>query len=267
MKQVAINDIGSAEDFMRAIDESMKKFKNGDLVNGTIVKISREGVLVDIGYKTEGFIPKSELSVRRDFDIHDIVQIGQEVEALVLSLNKEDDQYILSLKDGELENIWNDLQNRYELSIPLVGKVIKMVKGGLIVDIGIKAFLPGSLVEINRVDDFSSYIGQDLEFIINQFDRTKGNVVLNRRTLLEQMIKDEKNIEFAKLAVGQIYQGLVSGVAEYGVFVEIGVLAGLIHKSKMGQIAPESFIVGQEVEVEIIDIDYEKSRLSLAFRG
>lgn len=267
MKQVAINDIGSAEDFMRAIDESMKKFKNGDLVNGTIVQISREGVLVDIGYKTEGFIPKSELSVRRDFDIHDIVQIGQEVEALVLSLNKEDDQYILSLKDGELENIWNDLQNRYELSIPLVGKVIKMVKGGLIVDIGIKAFLPGSLVEINRVDDFSSYIGQDLEFIINQFDRTKGNVVLNRRTLLEQMIKDEKNIEFAKLAVGQIYQGLVSGVAEYGVFVEIGVLAGLIHKSKMGQIAPESFTVGQEVEVEIIDIDYEKSRLSLAFRG
>ena len=171
MKQVAINDIGSAEDFMRAIDESMKKFKNGDLVSGTIVQISREGVLVDIGYKTEGFIPKSELSVRRDFDIHDIVQIGQEVEALVLSLNKEDDQYILSLKDGELENIWNDLQNRYELSIPLVGKVIKMVKGGLIVDIGIKAFLPGSLVEINRVDDFSSYIGQDLEFIINQFDR------------------------------------------------------------------------------------------------
>ena len=267
MKQVAINDIGSAEDFMRAIDESMKKFKNGDLVSGTIVQISREGVLVDIGYKTEGFIPKSELSVRRDFDIHDIVQIGQEVEALVLSLNKEDDQYILSLKDGELENIWNALQNRYELSIPLVGKVIKMVKGGLIVDIGIKAFLPGSLVEINRVDDFSSYIGQDLEFIINQFDRTKGNVVLNRRTLLEQMIKDEKNIEFAKLAVGQIYQGLVSGVAEYGVFVEIGVLAGLIHKSKMDQIAPESFTIGQEVEVEIIDIDYEKSRLSLAFRG
>lgn len=267
MKQVAINDIGTAEDFMAAIDATVKTFKSGDLIFGTVVQISREGVLLDIGLKTEGYVPKGEVTTRKDVDIYDIIKIGEEVEAVVLNFNKEEERYILSLKDGEIENIWNDLQNRFEISIPVSGKIIKMVKGGLIVDIGVKAFLPGSLVDINRIDDFSNYIGQTFDFIINQFDRAKGNVVLNRRTLLEQMIKDEKNIEFAKLAIGQVYEGLVSGVTEYGVFVEIGVLAGLIHKSKMGQLTPESFNLNQAVEVEIIDIDYEKNRLSLAFRG
>jgi small subunit ribosomal protein S1 len=266
MKQVAINDIGTAEDFLAAIDASIKYFTHGQPVSGTIVQIDRDGVLVDIGDKSEAFVPKSELTNKKNVNIYEVVQIGQVVEAVVLNKNEEG-QYILSLKQNEIEAIWNDLQNKYELSIPVTGKAIKMVKGGLIVDIGVKAFLPGSLVDTNRVTDFSGYIGHEAEFLIQSIDRAKGSIVLNRRTLIEKMQKEDKQIEFAKLAVGQIHKGKISGITEYGVFVEISLLAGLVHKSKMGELTPDQFTVGQEVEVEIIEIDFEKSRLSLAFRG
>jgi small subunit ribosomal protein S1 len=266
MKQIAINDIGTAEDFMAAIDASMKTFRIKEPVSGTVVQIGRDGALVDIGDKTEAFIPKAEISNRKDAYIEDVVQIGQVVEAIVLHKNEEG-QYILSLKQNEVESLWNDFQNRFELSIPVIGKVVKMVKGGLIVDIGIKAFLPGSLIDVNRVTDFESYIGHEAEFLIHSIDRAKGSIVLNRRSLIEQMQKEDKQIEFAKLAIGQIHKAKVSGITDYGVFVEMGMLAGLVHKSKMGESLPESYAMDQEVEVEIIDIDFEKNRLSLAFRG
>jgi small subunit ribosomal protein S1 len=260
------NDM-TTEEFLAAIDASMKSFTKGEMVSGTVVQIDRYGILVDIGHKTEAYIPKSEVTTQKDANIHEIVSIGEVVEAKIIGRNVEEDQYILSLKESQVEAIWNDLQNRFELSIPITGKVIKIVKGGLIVDIGLKAFLPGSLIDINRVTEFTAYVGHEAEFLINSIDRAKGSIVLNRRALLEQMLKEDKQIEFAKLAVGQIHKGKVSGVTDYGVFIEIGMLAGLVHKSKMGELAPESFTLAQEVEVEIIEIDFEKSRLSLAFRG
>ena len=266
MKQIAINDIGTAEDFLAAIDASIKYFGHGQPVSGTIVQIDRDGVLVDIGDKSEAFVPKHELTNKKNVNIDEVVQIGQAVEGIII--NKTDEgQYILSLKQGETEAIWNDLQNKFEISIPVTGKVVKIVKGGLIVDIGVKAFLPGSLVDTNRVTDFTPYVGHEAEFLIQSIDRAKGSIVLNRRTLIEQMQKEDKQIEFAKLAVGQVHKGLVSGITEYGVFVEIGLLAGLVHKSKMAEFTPDQFTVGHEVEVEIIEIDFEKSRLSLALRG
>lgn len=266
MKQIAINDIGTAEDFLAAIDASIKYFGHGQPVSGTIVQIDRDGVLVDIGDKSEAFVPKHELTNKKNININDVVQIGQVVEGIVI--NKTDEgQYILSLKQGETEAIWNDLQNKFEISIPVTGKVVKIVKGGLIVDIGVKAFLPGSLVDTNRITDFTPYVGHEAEFLIQSIDRAKGSIVLNRRTLIEQMQKEDKQIEFAKLAVGQIHKGIVSGVTEYGVFIEIGLLAGLVHKSKMAEFTPDQFTIGHEVEVEIIEIDFEKSRLSLALRG
>ena len=264
MKQIAINDV---EDFLAAIDASIKYFKTGEPVSGTIVQIDRDGALVDIGGKTEAFIPKTEISTRKNIVIQDVLQLGQKVEAVVIAKNHEEDQYILSMKQNEVESIWNDLQNRFELSIPIIGKVVKIVKGGLIVDIGVKAFLPGSLVDTNRVTDFTPYVGHEAEFLIQSIDRAKGSIVLNRRTLIEQMQKEDKQIEFAKLAVGQIHKGIISGITEYGVFIEIGLLAGLVHKSKMAEFTPDQFTIGHEVEVEIIEIDFEKSRLSLALRG
>lgn len=264
MKQIAINDIGTAEDFLAAIDQSMKYYKTGDMVKGQVIQISRDGVLVDIGYKTEAYIPKSEISPSKDFDINDIVQIGQELEAVVLSKNSETDQYTLSIKNGQTEKLWNNLQNYYEISMPVRGRIRKSVKGGLIVDIGVKAFLPGSQVDVAKVDNFASYIGQELEFLIIQIDRNKESIILSRRSLLEKIGKEDKQIEFAKMAIGQIHKGTISGVEKYGAFVQVGLISGLIHISKMDGKTVQQ---GQEVEVEIIDLDLEKSRLSLALRG
>jgi len=266
MKQIAINDIGTAEDFMAAIDASMKTFKNKEPVSGTVVQIGRDGALVDIGDKMEAFIPKTEMSNDKNTYIEDVVQIGQVVEAIVLHKNEEG-QYILSLKQNEVQSLLNDFQNKLEASIPIMGKVVRMVKGGLIVDIGVKAFLPGSLIDVNRVTDLESYIGYEAEFLIHSIDRAKGSIVLNRRSLIEQMQKEDRQIEFAKLAIGQTHKAKVSGIVEYGVFVQMGMLSGLVHKSKMGESLPESYVMDQEVEVQIIDIDFEKNRLSLAFRG
>lgn len=257
----------TTQEFLEAIDASMKYYTKGQMVSGTIVQFDTSGALVDIGDKTEAYIPKSEITSRKDAMVNDIISIGQIVEAKIIGRNSEEDQYILSLKEGEMEVIWNNLQNQYEISMPIRGKVVKVVKGGLIVDIGVKAFLPGSLIDINRVTDFEAYLGHEADFLIQSIDREKGSIVLSRRSLLEQAMKEDKQIEFAKLAVGQIHKGTISGITEYGVFVEIGMLAGLIHKTNMGELTPESFTLAQEVEVEIIDIDFEKSRLSLAFRG
>lgn len=257
MKQIAINDIGTAEDFLAAIDASIKTWSNKQPIVGTIVQIGRDGALVDIGDKTEAFLPKNQYSE---------IELGQEIEGIVLSKNEEG-QYIISMKDIETEEFWRHLEYKYELSTPVTGKVVKIVKGGLIVDIGVKAFLPGSLIDVERVTDFQAYLGHEAEFLIHSIDREKSNVVLNRRSLIEKMIKEDKQIEFSKLAIGQIYNGKVSGITEYGIFVEIGILAGLVHKTKMGEITPDQFIVGQDVEVEIIDIDFEKNRFSLQYKG
>ena len=254
----------TTQEFLEAIDASMKHYTKGQLVSGTIVQMSTDGVLVDIGHKTEGFIPKSEIVAQKGATVYDVVSVGETVEAQVIGKNVEEDQYILSLKEGQMQAFWDQLQNYYEISQPIIGVVTKEIKGGLIVDIGTRAFLPGSLIDLNRVDNMSGYIGQELEFLILQFDREKKNIVLSRRALLEQAIKENKNIEFAKLAVGQIHNGVISGVADYGAFVQIGLLAGLIHKSKVENFTPEMFTIGQEVQVEIVEIDFEKSRLSLA---
>jgi small subunit ribosomal protein S1 len=251
------------QEFLDAIDASMKTFTKGQMVKGTVVQIGRDGILVDIGHKTEAFIPRLELLPQKDASIHDVVSIGEVIEAEVISKNYEEDQYILSMKENQINALWDTLQFKYEISDPIVGKIVKAVKGGLIVDIGTRAFLPGSLIELNRVEDISVYVGHEVEAIILQFDREKKNIVLSRRSLLEQLIKEDKN----KVQVGQVCKGLVSGITEYGVFVEIGLLSGLVHKSKMGKWTPEQFTVGHEIDVEITEIDFEKSRLSLTYRG
>ncbi len=254
----------TTQEFLQAIDNSLKTYKKGDMVTGTIVQIGRDGILVDIAYKTEAFIPKSEIFGSKDAQLHELVSIGETVDAVILSGENEEGQFIMSLKEGQMQAFWNDLQNYYEISQPIRGTITKAIKGGLIVDIGVRAFLPGSLIELHRVEDINSYIGQEIDAIITQFDREKKNIVLSRRALLEQAIKEDRNIEFAKLAIGQIHTGTISGVADYGAFVNIGLLSGLIHKSKVENFTPEMFTVGQEIQVEIVDIDFEKSRLSLA---
>jgi small subunit ribosomal protein S1 len=266
MNQVAINDIGSLEDFLKAIDESMKEYFVGDIVTGTVVQIDREGILLDIGCKSEGHIPKKEVSAKRLFDIEDIVSIGQVLQATVIGL--DDEGYVLSMKEAEIEILWNSVEAIWNSEDKIVsGEITRIVKGGMIVDIGLRAFLPASQFHVDKSEELANYIGQRIEAKIIQFDRAKGNIVISRKALIEFDQKEDKKIQFSKLAVGQVHTGKVSGITNFGVFVSLGLVSGLIHQSKMGKWTPEQFTIGHDLQVEIIDIDFDKDRLSLAFKG
>jgi small subunit ribosomal protein S1 len=266
VKQIAINDIGSLEDFLKAIDESMKEYFVGDIVTGTVVQIDREGVLLDIGCKNEGHIPKKELSAKRIFDIHDIVSIGQVLQATVIGL--DDEGYVLSTKEAEVEILWNSIEAIWNSDEKVVsGEITRIVKGGMIVDIGLRAFLPASQFHVDKTEDLANYVGQIVDAKIIQFDRAKGNIVISRKALVEFDQKEDKKIQFSKLEIGQVHTGKVSGITNFGVFVSLGLVSGLIHGSKMGKLTPDQFTISSSVQVEIIDIDFDKDRLSLAFRG
>jgi len=266
VKQIAINDIGSLEDFLKAIDESMKEYFVGDIVTGTVVQIDREGVLLDIGCKNEGHIPKKELSAKRLFDIEDIVSIGQVLQATVIGL--DDEGYILSTKEAEVEILWNSIDAIWNSDDKIVsGEITRIVKGGMIVDIGLRAFLPASQFHVDKTEDLANYVGQRVDAKIIQFDRAKGNIVISRKALVEYDQKEDKKIQFSKLAVGQVHTGKVSGITNFGVFVSLGLVSGLVHQSKMGKWTPEQFTIGHDLQVEIIEVDFDKDRLSLAFRG
>ena len=266
MNQVTLNDIGTPEDFLRAIDESMKEYFVGDIVKGMVVQIDREGILLDIGCKTEGHIPKKEVSAKRIFDIEDIISIGQSVEATVIGL--DDEGYVLSMKEAEVEILWNSVEAIWNSSDKLVsGEITRIVKGGMTVDIGLRAFLPASQFHVDKTEDLANYVGQRVDAKIIQFDRAKGNIVISRRALIENDQKEDKRIQFSKLAIGQVHTGKVSGITNFGVFVSLGLVSGLVHGSKMGKLTPEQFTISQPIQVEIIDIDFDKDRLSLAYKG
>jgi len=267
MNKIAINDIGTAEDFLRAIDESMRHYSHGDIVKGIVVQIDREGVLVDIGSKTEAFIPKKEITVKKVFEISDIVSIGQVLEATVIGIDQEG-QYLLSIKEAEVEMLWNTVEAIFNSEENVVsGQITKVVKGGLIVDIGIRAFLPLSQSNFNKTDDLYVYIGQTIDAKIIQFEREKGNIVISRKALAEKELKQDKMIHLSKLQVGQVYPATVSGITEFGIFASLEHISGLVHKSKMGKWTPDQFTVGHEINVEVLELDFDKDRLSLAYKG
>lgn len=184
--QVAVNDIGSSEDFLAAIDKTIKYFNDGDIVEGTIVKVDRDEVLLDIGYKTEGVIPARELSIKHDVDPNEVVSVGDEVEALVLTKEDKEGRLILSKKRAQYERAWGTIEALKEKDEAVKGTVIEVVKGGLILDIGLRGFLPASLVEMRRVRDLQPYIGKEIEAKIIELDKNRNNVVLSRRAWLEQ---------------------------------------------------------------------------------
>ena len=266
MNQVTLNDIGTPEDFLRAIDESMKEYFVGDKVLGTVVQIDREGVLLDIGCKSEGHIPKREVSTKRLFDIEDVVSIGQVIEASVIGMN--DDGYILSIKESEIKVLWDAIEASYNSDDKVVsGEVIRVVKGGVIVDIGVRAFLPASQIDVEKTEDLNAYLGQKVDGKIIKFDREEGNIVISRKALIENDQKQDKMIQFSKLKVGQVHTGKISGIAKFGVFVSLDLVSGLMHGSKMGKLSHDQIAIGDEITVEVIEVNFDKDRLSLAYKG
>src|SRR6201747_901789 len=269
--EVAINDIGSAEDFLAAIDQTIKYFNDGDIVEGIIVKVDRDEVLLDIGYKTEGVIPSRELSIRNDVNPSEVVSIGEELEALVLQKEDKDGRLILSKKRAQYERAWGTIEKLKEEDGVVTGTVIEVVKGGLILDIGLRGFLPASLVEMRRVRDLQPYVGQELEAKIIELDKNRNNVVLSRRAWLEQTQSEGRHGFLTQLQKGQIRKGVVSSIVNFGAFVDLGGVDGLVHVSELSwkhiDHPSEVVEVGQEVTVEVLDVDMDRERVSLSLKA
>ncbi|HWF21009.1 MAG TPA: 30S ribosomal protein S1 [Acidimicrobiales bacterium] len=247
------------------------EFEDGDLVEGTVVKIDRDEVLLDIGFKSEGVIPVRELSIRNDVDPSEIVSLGDKVEALVLQKEDKEGRLILSKKRAQYERAWGTIEKLKENDEVVTGPVIEVVKGGLIVDIGLRGFLPASLVELRRVRELQPYVGRTIEAKIIELDRNRNNVVLSRRAWLEETQKEQRGEFLTNLKPGERRRGVVSSVVNFGAFVDLGGMDGLVHVSELSWKHvdhPSSVVsVGDEIEVEVLDVDLSKERISLSLKA
>ena len=258
------------EEMHALIDDTITDFDDGDLVAGQIVKVERDEVLLDIGYKSEGVIPARELSIRKDVDPSEIVSLGDEVEALVLQKEDKDGRLILSKKRAEYERAWNDIEEKFNNGENVEGEVIEVVKGGLIIDIGLRGFLPASLVDLRRVKDLTSFLGDRLESRVIEMDRNRNNVVLSRRVVLEEGRKEERAAILDTLDKGQTLPGSVSSIVDFGAFVDLGGIDGLVHISELSwshvNHPSEVVKVGDEVKVMVLDVDRDRERISLGLK-
>ncbi len=253
------------------IDDSVLiDFKDGDIVEGDVVRIDKEEVLVDIGYKSEGLIPSNELSIRKGADPHDIVELGQHIEALVLQKEDQDGRLILSAKRAAFEKAWNRVQESYDEQRVVQGPVIEVVKGGLIIDIGLRGFLPASLVDIRRVRNLEAFLGEKLECKVIELNRSRNNVVLSRRAVLEEERKEERDRILTSLEEGEVVEGTVSNLVDFGAFVDLEGIDGLIHISELSwnhvDHPSEVVEVGEKVTVKVLEVDRERERISLGLK-
>jgi len=269
-RKIVEDDLGDVS-FEDAIDQTIVAFEDGDVVTGKVVKVDKDEVLLDIGFKSEGVIPARELSIRHDLDPHEVVSVGEEIEALVLQKEDKEGRLILSKKRAQYERAWGTIERIKESGGVVRGPVIEVVKGGLIVDIGLRGFLPASLVELRRVRDLQPYIGKSLEAKIIELDKNRNNVVLSRRAWLEETQREQRGEFLVNLKPGEIRTGVVSSVVNFGAFVDLGGMDGLVHVSELSWKHvdhPSSVVaVGDEVTVQVLDVDLDKERISLSLKA
>ena len=263
------DDLGP-EDFAAAIAETVLEFKEGDIIEGSVVNIEQDEVLVDIGYKSEGVVPLKELSIRKNVAPGEIVSIGDHIEVLVLEKEDEQGRLILSKKRALYERVWGQIEAVREQGGTVRGTVIEVVKGGLIVDIGLRGFLPASLVDLRRVRDLDPFVGQDIEAKVIELDRNRNNVVLSRRAYLEEAQAEQRSAFLNALQEGEVRTGIVSSVVNFGAFVDLGGMDGLVHVSELSwqhvNHPSEVVRVGQKVEIKVLDIDRNRERISLSIK-
>ncbi|MEC8730743.1 MAG: 30S ribosomal protein S1 [Actinomycetota bacterium] len=265
-RQVVDNDTN----FSEAVT-GIPEVDDGQLVSGIVVKIDRDEVLLDIGYKSEGVIPSRELSIRNDVNPAEVVSMGESIEALVLTKEDKEGRLLLSKKRAQYERAWGDIEAKKEAEAVVEGPVIEVVKGGLIVDIGLRGFLPASLVELRRVRDLQPYIGTVVQAKIIELDKNRNNVVLSRRAYLEENQKETRDSFLTNLKIGEVREGTVSSVVSFGAFVDLGGMDGLIHVSELSWKHvdhPGSVVaVGDPVTVQVLDVDFSRERISLSLKA
>jgi small subunit ribosomal protein S1 len=260
----------SEEDFAAAVEKTVIEFSEGSLVTGTVVRVDPDEVLVDIGFKSEGVIPANELSIRNSVNPAEVVSVGDEVEALVMQMEDQEGRLILSKKRAQYERAWGRIEKVMEGGGTVTGQVIEVVKGGLIVDIGLRGFLPASLVDLRRVRDLQPFVGEPLEAKVIELDRNRNNVVLSRRAYLEEAQADQRQEFLDGLQPDEMRKGVVSSVVNFGAFVDLGGMDGLVHVSELSwqhvSHPSEVVSVGDEVDVKVLEVDRDRERISLSIR-
>ncbi|HXB64564.1 MAG TPA: 30S ribosomal protein S1 [Solirubrobacteraceae bacterium] len=251
-------------------DATMQPFEEGEVVTGRVVRIDKDEVLVDIGYKSEGVIPSAELSIRKSVDPHDEVELGEEVDAIVLTKEDQDGRLIMSKKRARFEKAWRRIEAAAESGQPVEGNVIEVVKGGLIIDLGVRGFLPASLVDIRRVPNLDEYMGTKIETKVIELNRSRNNVVLSRRAVLEEERKEVRQQILDRLQPGLVVEGQISNIVDFGAFVDLDGIDGLIHISELSwshvNHPSEILNIGDTVQVKVLDIDRDRQRISLGLK-
>jgi small subunit ribosomal protein S1 len=251
-------------------DATLVPFEEGDVVSGKVVRIDQDEVLVDIGYKSEGVIPMNELSIRKSVDPHDEVELGEEVDALVLTKEDQDGRLVLSKKRARFEKAWRKIEAAAESGEPVEGTVIEVVKGGLIIDLGVRGFLPASLVDIRRVQNLDEFLGTKIECKVIELNRSRNNVVLSRRAVLEEERKEVRQQILDRLQPGMVVEGAISNIVDFGAFVDLDGIDGLIHISELSwshvNHPSEILSIGDVVPVKVLDIDRDRQRISLGLK-
>jgi small subunit ribosomal protein S1 len=249
---------------------TMVSFEEGDVVKGKVVRIDKDEVLVDIGYKAEGVIPSNELSIRKSVDPHEEVELEEEVDALVLTKEDAEGRLILSKKRARFEKAWRRIEVAADSGEPVEGSVIEVVKGGLILDLGVRGFLPASLVDIRRVHNLEEFTGQTLECKVIELNRSRNNVVLSRRAVLEEERKEVREQILGNLEPGQVVEGKISNIVDFGAFVDLDGIDGLIHISELSwshvNHPSEVVAIGDTVRIKVLDIDRDRQRISLGLK-
>ena len=251
-------------------ESTFPTINEGEVVHGTVVRVDKDEVLVDIGYKSEGVIPVAELSIRRSVNPADEVSVGEEIDALVMTKEDAEGRLILSKKRARFELAWKKIEAAAESGEAVLGRVIEVVKGGLILDLGVRGFLPASLVDIRRVQDLDEFMGTELRSKVIELNRSRNNVVLSRRAVLEDERKEMRQAILDRLNPGDVVDGQISNIVDFGAFVDLDGMDGLIHISELSwshvNHPSEVLEIGQDVKVKVLDIDRDRQRISLGLK-
>ncbi|HPA95121.1 MAG TPA: 30S ribosomal protein S1 [Thermoanaerobaculia bacterium] len=261
--------VASAEyqEFLALYDESMRNLTEGEIVRGKVVAITANEVIVDVGYKSEGLIPIEEFR-GVDGEVH--VQVGTDVEVLLEKAEDQEGHVLLSHSKAERMRVWNEIEQSFREGRVIKGRVIDRIKGGLTIDVGVRAFLPGSLADIKPVKNLEVLRGKELEFKVISLDRRRNNIVLSRKAVLEKEYERKKAETIEKLQEGVLMKGTVKNITDYGVFVDLGGVDGLLHITDIswGRVnhPSEHFNIGDEIEVVVLKFDRETERVSLGYK-
>jgi len=260
-----VDDVTSREELAQLYEESLRHIQEGEIVRGRIVHIGRDSVLVDVGYKSEGTIDLDEFP---DQGRH--LQVGEEIDVLLEEKEDSEGQVILSKEKANRIKVWDEISKRYDSNDIVEGVVVARIKGGLTVDIGLKAFLPGSQIDLRPVRNLDKLLGEKLQMRIIKLNKRRGNIVLSRRVLLEEERQQAKEKTLASLAEGQTVEGVVKNITEYGAFIDLGGIDGLLHITDMswGRVShpSELFAIGDKVRVMVLKFDQEHERVSLGLK-